>query len=318
MQRERRLRRTESHPVPLRGQSRTRRRQRRSLEPIDSDPAPVLRRSARLRSIATPIPTPTSQTSMLRARAAEAERSRSNRRSRERRTRQVQESPVSEREIDNETRAPPSPPVERRIRVPVSRLSNSSSSNMAIPGAPERTYRLQLVINPPREVQVGSTIYPPIAAVLHIHDAGSGAEITGEDELSYLFIHAALYDESGQLWPIAPPDSNILSGGLARSPELVNEQQDEGAYAVASPPAEGGPWASSKASFALFSDLRINRPGLYRIGFTLLKIGGEPRVWLPDSGRGRRRTAGGSMSLAEVKSDVIRVGDGAARDLSIG
>lgn len=328
MQRGGRLRRTESHPGPLRGQTYGRRRRRRlnDLEPPDTSTTSrtPLRRSARLSQPATTTNTPTNPTPeslMLRARATEAETERSHQRYRTRGRRETEDDTSPERHStvteDREQRppTPTSPSNRRRIRIP--RLPRSNNERMGpIQQQPDsdRTYSLQLAIRASRVVQAGAPIYPPLVTILSIRDGQGGPEITGDDELSYMFVQAALYDEAGSLWPIAPPDSAILSGRLALSPELINDTLEDDAGTAPSSSSAASAWAASRASFAMFSDLKINRPGTYRIGFTLLKIGGNQTR---SSAGGRRRRNEGGMSLAEVRSDVIRVQHDPVVDLPV-
>jgi hypothetical protein len=75
----------------------------------------------------------------------------------------------------------------------------------------------------------------------------NGIEISGEDELSSLFVQAALYDESGSPQPLAP--TYLLSGCLPASLDLLNYPDV--------PPIES-PWSEQKGSYAMFPDLEIN------------------------------------------------------------
>ncbi|RPA87740.1 hypothetical protein BJ508DRAFT_320733 [Ascobolus immersus RN42] len=172
---------------------------------------------------------------------------------------------------------------------------------MASERSQERTYSMEFAIPPPRTIRIGEDITPPLAVRVRIRDAISDLEISGEDELSYLFVAAALYDEGGGGAPIAPPDSGLISGRLSGSLELLNEYHE--GYEDGRPPIndDSMPLQLQQGSFALFSSLRINRPGNYRIGITLLRVGGSR---MPP---GRRPRSEGGMSLAEVMSEPISV-----------
>lgn len=159
---------------------------------------------------------------------------------------------------------------------------------------------MEFAIPPPRYVRVGEDISPPLAVHVRIRDAIADMEISGEDELSYLFVAAALYDESGGSAPIAPPDSGLISGRLSGSLELLNEYYgyEDGRPMIDNPDI---PFHLQQGSFVLFNNLRINRPGNYRLGITLLRVGGGRMPF------GRRPRSEGGMSLAEVMSETICV-----------
>jgi hypothetical protein len=141
----------------------------------------------------------------------------------------------------------------------------------------------------------GSPFYPPLVVLVRIYDQ-SGCEVSGEDELSGLFAQATLYKESGSPPPLAPPDMYLLSGRLSASLELLNEH---GA------PSVGSSWSQRKGSYVMFPDLTINRPGKYRLGVSLFKVGGRGRLRSPFSAA--NGGIGGGTTLEEAKTNVISV-----------
>ena len=157
----------------------------------------------------------------------------------------------------------------------------------------DRTYSLEIAIQPPAVASAGVPLYPPLVVRVHIHDA-AGNEITGEDELSGLFAQAALYRESGSPPSIAPPDMFLLSGRLSMSLDLLDEP---------------GAGSSTQGSYAIFPDLTINRSGRYTLGVSLFKVeGGRVR---PSSAGISNGGAGGGTALEEAKTHVVFVQDGA-------
>jgi hypothetical protein len=160
----------------------------------------------------------------------------------------------------------------------------------------------------------GSPFYPPLVILVHIYDA-SGCEVSGEDELSGLFAQATLYRESGSPPSLAPPDMYLLSGRLSASLELLNEP--------GAPPV-GSSWSQQKGSYVMFPDLTINRPGKYRLGVSLFKVGARGRLRSPISAT--NGGIGGGTTLEEVKTNVIvvqedaeavQIGNTALRDKAI-
>ncbi|CAZ85001.1 unnamed protein product [Tuber melanosporum] len=162
--------------------------------------------------------------------------------------------------------------------------------------APERLYTLEVAVQPPRVAKSGARLYPPLAIRVHISDANTGEELSGEDELNSLFAQATLYGESGDGPPLAPPDPHLLSGRLSMSLDLLSD--DEG-------PEDAAPLSQQQGSFVIFPDLMINRTGRYRLGVSLFKIGDRIRVRSIPTGSGEMH--GGGTSLEEVKSNVIVV-----------
>jgi len=222
-------------------------------------------------------------TSSLEERSAEAESSREQSRRRSRQAEQQQASSGGESSSSQQLSSVVEAPAAARTSMPR-----------------ERSYRLELTVQPPAIAAVGTALYPPPVVRVHIHDA-HGDEISGEDELSNLFAQATLYRESGNPPPLAPPDVFLLSGRLSRSLDLLNEPQEE-------EPNGGLGLSHQVGSYVLFPDLTINRPGRYRLGVSLFKVepGRPVRPGASSSATGNS-TGGGGMTLEEVKSNVIEV-----------
>lgn len=165
----------------------------------------------------------------------------------------------------------------------------------------QRTYSLEVAVQPPAVARARIPLYPPLLVRVHIYDA-SGHEIPGEDELSGLFVQAALYPESGSPPSLAPPDMYLLSGRLSMSLDLLNEPGSDASY--------GSPLGQLQGSYALFPDITINRTGDYRLGVSLFKVEGAGRM--QSSGAGAINGAGGGTTLLEAKTNVVHVQEGAA------
>lgn len=245
-------------------------------QPAELLSAVPLRRSARLNQ---------GFIQSLSDRAIEAEASRVQRRQRTR----------SLRGIRNATH------IHNHIQPPVSAIAEeedmSGRFNHAQPlDGSGRSYSLQVAVQPPRVARVGVPLYPPLAIRVHICDAETGEEISGEDEFSSLFAQATLYGEGINSPPLAPPDMFLLSGRLSMSLDLLNDGPGE----------DSTPLGRQQGSYVIFPDLVINRTGRYRLGVSLFKIGGSRRGRHPGDPRG------GGTSLEEAKSDVIVVQENAA------
>ncbi|KAF8242815.1 hypothetical protein K440DRAFT_606965 [Wilcoxina mikolae CBS 423.85] len=169
----------------------------------------------------------------------------------------------------------------------------------------QRTYSLEVAVQPPSVARAGVPLYPPLVVRVHIYDA-SGNEITGEDELSGLFAQAALYRESGDPPPLAPPDIYILSGRLSMSLDLLNEPGTASFH--------GSPLSQLQGSYVLFPDLTINRPGGYRLGVSLFRVEGGRRML--SSSTGTMNGTGGGTTLLEAKTNVVHIQEGAVPNQS--
>jgi len=163
----------------------------------------------------------------------------------------------------------------------------------------ERSYSLEVAVQPPTVAQVGVPLYPPLLVRMHTY-GGSGHEISGEDELGGMFAHAALYDESGNPPSLAPPDMFLLSGRLSQSLDLLNE--------LGAASSGNSPLSHLQGSYAVFPDLTINRPGRYVLGVSVFKV---------DGGRAIRSASavangggGGGTNLEEAKTTMIDVQEG--------
>lgn len=240
-------------------------------QPAEILPSVPLRRSARLNQIST---------QSLSDRAIEAE---ANRQQRRQRTRSLRET-RSATHAHNHTVPSVSAITEEQD------MSGRFNHTQSLDGS-GRSYSLRVAVQPPRVAQAGVPLYPPLAIRVHICDAETGEEISGEDELSSLFAQATLYGEGTNSPPIAPPDMFLLSGRLSMSLDLLNDGPSENST----------PLSRQQGSYVIFPDLVINRTGRYRLGVSLFKIGGSRR------GRYSEGPRGGGTSLEEAKSDVIVV-----------
>ncbi|KAI5848330.1 hypothetical protein BZA05DRAFT_446622 [Tricharina praecox] len=165
----------------------------------------------------------------------------------------------------------------------------------------DRSYALEVAVQPPTVAQVGVPLYPPLVIRMHVRD-GDGNETSGEDELGGLFAHAALYNESGNPPSLAPPDMFLLSGRLSQSLDLLNESgssSSSGDYSL----------SQQQGSYAIFPDLTINRPGRYVLGVSLFKVDGGRTIW--SASAVANGGGGGGTNLEEAKTDMIVVQEGA-------
>lgn len=244
-------------------------------------PSIPLRRSARLN--------PGSAQSLTnRAVEAEASRLQSRRRIRLRETRNTHNSAHTPDHTD-----PPTPTIIDEQDM-AGRFNNAHSLDGS-----GRSYSLQVAIQPPRIARVGAPMYPPLAVRVHICDAETGEEISGEDELNNLFAQATLYGENINSPPLAPPDMFLLSGRLSMSLDLLNDTPGES-------DEDAAPLSRQLGSYVIFPDLVINRAGHYRLGVSLFKVGSSRR------GRSSEDPHGGGTSLEEAKSNVIIVQEDSA------
>ncbi|KAF8466684.1 hypothetical protein BDZ91DRAFT_642114, partial [Kalaharituber pfeilii] len=133
----------------------------------------------------------------------------------------------------------------------------------------DRSYTLELAYPLPTRVQVNSRINPPVAVVLRIRNSITGEEISGVDELSYLFLSVSLCRESGDGVLMQSHDMQ----GTAASLQPLNE----GGPAPRTEAAPNGarsaiPLSQDIGSFAHFSNFVIIRPGNYRLKFMLYRM----------------------------------------------
>lgn len=292
------MRRARSQPGPLRGQQQSqqtrvsrRRRSNQQLAPIVDEstesgpstrqPLAQLRRSARL-SLNSARPS-------IAERASEAEASRSITRRQSRNLREARR--AAEPLPHNSEEGAPAPAISVEEGMGSTSRPNHSSDSLA---GPERLYTLEVAVQPPRVAKSGARLYPPLAIRVHISDANTGEELSGEDELNSLFAQATLYGESGDGPPLAPPDLYLLSGRLSMSLDLLSDGEGS---------EDSAPLSRQQGSYVIFPDLMINRTGRYRLGVSLFKIGDQGRVRPASTGSGG--VHGGGTSLEEVKSNVI-------------
>ena len=164
----------------------------------------------------------------------------------------------------------------------------------------ERSYSLEVAVQPPGVAQVGVPLYPPLVIRMHIHD-DHGYEISGEDELGGMFAHATLYNESGNPPSLAPPDIFLLSGRLSQSLDLLNEP------GVSS--SGSNLQSQQQGSYAIFPDLTINRPGRYILGVSLFKV--DCGSTIQSASAVTNGGGGGGTNLEEAKTSMMVVQEGA-------
>ncbi|KAI5779808.1 hypothetical protein EDC01DRAFT_718944 [Geopyxis carbonaria] len=172
----------------------------------------------------------------------------------------------------------------------------------------DRVYSVEIAVQPPSVAKTGVPLYPPAVVRVHTYDS-DGNEITGEDEMSSMFAQATLWRESGNPPSLAPPDMYLLSGRLSMSLDLLNDAiATEGCNGVSPSTA----LHRQQGSYAMFPDLTINRPGRYKLGISVFKVGDGSRVRSSISaGSSDGASRGGGVSLEEAKSIVISVEDDA-------
>ena len=161
-----------------------------------------------------------------------------------------------------------------------------------------RSYALELAYHLPQRAQINTSINPSPAVQLHIRNPTIGSEISGQDELGYLFVTVSLCREDGEgLLP-----QNHETQGTTASLEPINEGTQS---SDVSEPSDSGvdiPLGQQVGSFAHFSNFKIIRPGNYRLKFMLVKV--EQPGPVPPGSRGVDR--GGSRVLTTyVPPDVI-------------
>ncbi|RPB22231.1 hypothetical protein L211DRAFT_789171 [Terfezia boudieri ATCC MYA-4762] len=167
-----------------------------------------------------------------------------------------------------------------------------------ITNGPDRSYALELAYHLPQRTQINTPINPSPAVQLHIRNPTTGYEISGHDELGYLFVTVSLCREDGEgLLP-----QNYETQGTAASLEPINEGTQSSEMPVPSDGVAYIPLNRQVGSFAHFPNFRIIRPGNYRLKFMLVKV--EQPESVPPGSRGPDR--GGSRVLTTyVSPDVI-------------
>lgn len=175
---------------------------------------------------------------------------------------------------------------------------NIMHHNANVNGGRERSYALNLAYSLPQRAQINTPINPPPAVQLHIRNPITGAEISGQDELGYLFVTISLCREDGDgLMP-----QNHETQGTTASLEPLNEGTQSSDVSEPSDNAADIPLDQQVGSFAHFPNFRIIRPGNYRLKFMLVKVE-QPGSISPGSGAVDR---GGSRVLTTyVPPDVI-------------
>ena len=250
---------------------------RRSRSDLTSDATP-LRRSERLSG------------SILEsglAEEAEATRSRLRISSRQSRVSEEREEP----NIGRRNSTSYSPPTEQN------NMHHNTSINGTMSG-PDRSYELELAYHLPQRTQVNTPISPSPAVQLHIRNPTTGYEISGQDELGYLFVTISLCREDGEgLLP-----QNHETQGTAASLEPINEGTQSSDMLEPNDSGASIPLDQQVGSFAHFPNFKIIRPGNYRLKFMLVKV--EQPGSVPPGSRGVDR--GGSRVLTTyVSPDVI-------------
>ncbi|KAF8423555.1 hypothetical protein EV426DRAFT_533988 [Tirmania nivea] len=176
-------------------------------------------------------------------------------------------------------------------------MHHSTTVNGAL-GGPDRSYVLELTYHLPQRTQINTPISPSPAVQLHIHNPTTGSEISGQDELGYLFVTVSLCREDGE--GLLPQNHEIQ--GTVASLEPINEGTQLSDVSERSDSGADIPLDQQVGSFAHFSNFKIIRPGSYRLKFMLVRV--EQPGSVPPGNHGVDR--GGSRVLTTyVPPDVI-------------
>lgn len=108
-------------------------------------------------------------------------------------------------------------------------------------------YEMEIVVQPPAEIQPGVTLDPPIVARLRARD---GAEEV--PDISGIWASVFLTSEDG-VEVLAPPSRDLLRGALVNSVQQVVDEEGEKGYVS-------------------FPGLTISEPGTYRLRICLIRM----------------------------------------------
>lgn len=110
---------------------------------------------------------------------------------------------------------------------------------------------MDILVQPPREVQPGTALNPPIVIVLRDLSGSGGNESSALNTTAY-WGTASVVSEDG-LTALAPPDIDLVSGNLFDS---IQEVPGNGERVV---------------GYLRFTNLALQRPGRYRIHISLIE-----------------------------------------------
>ena len=290
MRRGQRSRRSVSHTGSQQGRQQTQHTRGSTNRRGSSESQPQvinLRRSARLNR-------DSSLSSSLSSRAIEAESIRESLRISSRQTHTSRRNLTHREEQRQRTPniSPNTSPTETDI------MHQSTNIDGHVVNSDDRAYTLELAYPLPSRVQINSTMSPPIAVRLRIRNPNTGVEISGQDELSYLFLSVSLCRENGEGLLMQSHEMQGTSASL----EPLNEREHLPRVPEVNGTRANIPLDEEVGSFAHFSNFMIVRPGNYRLKFMLYRME-QPGSLSPGS-RGSNR--GGQRWLATfMPLDVV-------------
>ena len=166
----------------------------------------------------------------------------------------------------------------------------------------EQLYEMEIVVQPPATARQGVRLYPPIAVRLRIRDARTNEEIEGRGQLGRLWALASVVEEDIRVEPRSP-GAHILTGNLVDSAHPLYDDtdspvadQESGETTLAEPHQ-----ANTLGSYLIFPGLVLNETGNFRIRITLIRM--------EIGGRAAAAAREGGLTLGEVQSRIVRVGD---------
>ncbi|KAI4160755.1 MAG: hypothetical protein LQ342_005468 [Letrouitia transgressa] len=140
---------------------------------------------------------------------------------------------------------------------------------------------MDILVQPPSEVQPGITLNPPIVIVLQNSSGAEDSETIAQDTNAYWAL-ASVVSEDG-LTALAPPDPDLLSGTLVDSIHEVSENGER------------------VAGYLRFTNLAIQRPGSYRIRISLIQMPPAGTIANPSSSS----ASGNARNVMSVVTHVI-------------
>ncbi|KAI9767890.1 MAG: hypothetical protein M1840_005383 [Geoglossum simile] len=167
----------------------------------------------------------------------------------------------------------------------------------------EQRYEMEVVVQPPATARQGIRLYPPITVRLRIRDAHTDEEIEGQGQLGRLWALASVVEEDSRVEP-RPPGTHILTGNLVDSAHPLYDDADSPVAGQESDETTvAAPYQNNAlGSYLTFPGLVFNETGSFRIRITLIRM--------ETSGRAAAAAQEGGLTLGEVQSRVIRIGDG--------
>ncbi|MCJ1340573.1 hypothetical protein MMC09_005869 [Bachmanniomyces sp. S44760] len=147
-------------------------------------------------------------------------------------------------------------------------------------------YNMSILIEPPQEVCPGNLLHPPVIIRLDQNNTSNGEAPVQPSDRNVLWALASLVTEDGAT-AVAPPDLSIFRGTLVSSVQTLNDQEQNG-----------------HLGFLHFSDLAIQRPGRFRIRFSVMTMNTDENM---EPGR-----SAGVVNLQSTTSRIINVHSNAA------